>query len=199
VLRSVLAWVVAGLTWPAAWFALPLVGLAAFGCAKPLARVVAQRKQAEEVAWSDHTAQLEEAVAGRDDVRSSLGQPHVIRQYALRGQELVNRVRARSNTSALVMLRTGLVLHLLLAVLAIAGVALVSTDRLSVAEPLTLWLLATAFIGQLSRVADHLPDLRPDSARWPGSGPCSRPRRSQATAPRCRAGHPRSTPTRRWA
>ena len=157
VLRSVLAWIVAGLTWPAAWFALPLVGLAAIGWAMPLARVVAQRKEAEEVAWSDHTAQLEEAVAGRDDVRSSLGQPHVVRQYALRGQQLLHGVRARSNTSAVVMLRTGLVLHLLLAV---TGVALVSADRLTLAELVTLWLLATAFTGQLSRVADHLPELQ---------------------------------------
>ena len=160
VLRSVLAWVVAGLTWPGAWLALPLVALAAFWWAKPLARVVAQLKEAEEVAWSDHTAQLEEAVAGRDDVRSSMGQPHVVRQYARRGQELLNRVRARANTSAVVMLRTGLVLHLVLAVLAVAGVALVSSERLSLAELVTLWLLATAFIGQLGRVADHLPELQ---------------------------------------
>ena len=90
------------------------------------------------------------------------------------------------------MLRTGLVLHLLLAVLAIAGVALVSADRLSVAELVTLWLLATAFVGQLSQVTDHCPSCRPASARWPGSGPCSPPRQRPAGG-RCPPGRRRSS------
>jgi len=159
-LRSVLAWVVAGLTWPVAWVALPLVGLAAFLVARPLAKVVARRKQAEEAAWSDHTAQLEEAVAGRDDVRSSLGQPHVVRQYAERARGVLDRVRATASASATVMLRTGLVLHLLLVALVLAGVVLVSGGRLSLGELVTLWLLATSFIGQLSHVANQLPELQ---------------------------------------
>ncbi|MDP9399030.1 MAG: ABC transporter ATP-binding protein/permease, partial [Actinomycetota bacterium] len=160
VLRSVLAWLVAGLTWWGAWLAFPLVGALTFLVARPLARRVAARKQEEEVAWSESAAQLEEAVAGRDDVRSSLGQPHVIRQYAQRARELLGRVEATSVVSAQVTLRTGLVVHLLLATLAVAGLGLVRAGRLSLAELVTLWLLVTSFVAQLTHVANHLPELQ---------------------------------------
>lgn len=159
-LRTVLAWVVAGSTWWGAWILLPVVGLAVAAVARPLAAALARRKQAEEVTWSDHAAQLEEAVAGRDDVRSSLGQPHVVRQYARRAGELLQRVRATSAVSATVVRRTGVLLHLLLAVLAVGGVVLVRADRVEVPELVTLWLLATSFIGQLGHVTNQLPELQ---------------------------------------
>ncbi|SDQ65452.1 ABC transporter ATP-binding protein [Quadrisphaera sp. DSM 44207] len=160
VLRSVLAWVVAGLTWWPAWFAFPLVAFAAVAVSRRLARVVAERKLAEEAAWSDHSAQLEEAVAGRDDVRSSLGQPHVVRTYARQAAEVLRRVQATARASTAVSLRTGLVVHAMLAALAVAGVGLVSGGRLGTAELVTLWLLVTAFAGQLSQVTNHLPELQ---------------------------------------
>ncbi|GIG29618.1 ATP-binding cassette domain-containing protein [Cellulomonas marina] len=159
-LRAVLAWVVAGLTWAPAWVVFPLVAAAALAVARPLTRVVAGRKVAEEVAWSAHSAQLEEAVAARDDVRSSLGQPHVVRQYAQRASEVLTRVRSVSSASALVAGLTGTVLHALVAALAIGGVALVARGRLGVAELVTLWLLVTSFVGQLGRVADQLPEVQ---------------------------------------
>jgi len=159
-MRSVLAWVVAGLTWWPAWIAFPLVALLAAALVRPLTRVVAASKLAEETAWSDHSAQFEEAVAGRDDVRSSLGQPHVVRQYAHRAQEVLRRVAATCAASTRVGLRTGLVLHGMLAALAVAGAALVSGGRLGVAELVTLWLLVTTFVGQLSHVSNQLPELQ---------------------------------------
>jgi ATP-binding cassette subfamily B protein len=159
-LRSVLAWVIAGLTWWPAWFAFPLVALLAAALVRPLTRVLAERKLAEEAAWSDHSAQLEEAVAGRDDVRSSLGQPHVVRQYARRAQEVLRRVTATTAASTRVGLRTGLVLHGMLATLVVTGAALVGAGRLGVAELVTLWLLVTTFVGQLTHVSNQLPELQ---------------------------------------
>ncbi|WP_343943451.1 ABC transporter ATP-binding protein, partial [Pseudonocardia zijingensis] len=159
-LRSVLAWVVAGLTWWPAWFAFPLVALLAAALVRPLTAVVAERKLAEEAAWSDHSAQLEEAVAGRDDVRSSLGQPHVVRQYAIRSREVLRRVAATCAASTRVGLRSGLVLHGMLAALAVAGVAAVSGGVLGVAELVTLWLLVTAFAGQLNNIAMQMPEVQ---------------------------------------
>jgi len=159
-LRSVLAWVVAGLTWWPAWFAFPLVALLAVLVVRRLTPVVAERKLAEEAAWSDHNAQLEEAVAGRDDVRASLGQPHVVRRYADRAAQVLARVAATCRASASVGLRTGLVVHAMLAALGVGGVALVGGGRLSVAELVTLWLLVTTFVGQLTQVSHHLPELQ---------------------------------------
>jgi ATP-binding cassette, subfamily B, bacterial len=159
-LRSLLAWVVAGLTWWPAWIAFPLVALLAAVLVRRLTRVVAERKLAEEAAWSDHSAQLEEAVAGRDDVRSSLGQAHVVRQYVRRAHDVLRRVAATCAASTRVGMRTGLVLHGMLAALAVAGAALVGAGRLGVAELVTLWLLVTTFVGQLSHVSNQLPEVQ---------------------------------------
>ncbi len=159
-LRSVLAWVVAGLTWWPAWVAFPLVAALVVLVARRLTPELARRKLAEEVAWSDHSAQLEEAVTGRDDVRSSLGQAHVVRQYAERASAVLSRVTATCRASVAVTMRTGLLLHALLAGLAVAGVALVSGGRLDVAALVTLWLLVTTFVGQLNQVSHHLPELQ---------------------------------------
>ena len=92
-------------------------------------RIAADRKLAEEAAWSDHSAQLEEAIAGRDDVRSSLGQPHVVRQYVRLAQQVLLRVAATCSASTQVGLRTGLVVHAALAALAVSGAALVGAGR----------------------------------------------------------------------
>ncbi len=160
ILRSVLAWVVAGLTWWPAWFAFPVVAVVIVLIAHRLTPEMARRKLAEEEAWSAHSAQLEEAVAGRDDVRSSLGQAHVVRQYAERSRDVLDRVRDTCRASTAVTLRTGLVLHALLAALAVAGVGLVGGGRVSVTQLVTLWLLVTTFVGQLSQLANHLPELQ---------------------------------------
>ena len=94
-LRSVLAWVVAGLTWAPAWAAFPRARrglvLAAGLAARPgrVGRASSPRRRP----GPSSAAQLEEAVAGRDDVRSSLGQPHVVRQYAERSAAVLRRVR----------------------------------------------------------------------------------------------------------
>ncbi|WNV76056.1 ABC transporter ATP-binding protein [Geodermatophilus sp. DSM 44513] len=160
VLRSVLAWGVAGLTWWPAWLVFPVVAALVVVVSRRLTPVIAERKVREEVAWSDHSAQLEEAVTGRDDVRSSLGQPHVVRRYALRARDVLDRVRSTSVVSAQVLLRTGLVLHAVLGGLALAGVALVAGGGLDVAGLVTLWLLVTAFVGQLSQVSHQMPEVQ---------------------------------------
>jgi ATP-binding cassette, subfamily B, bacterial len=159
-LRSVLAWVVAGLAWWPAWIGFPVVGLLAVVVVRKLTPVVADRKLAEEAAWSDHSAQLEEAIAGRDDVRSSLGQPHVVRQYVRLAQQVLIRVAATCSASTRVGLRTGLVVHAALAAVAVSGAALVGAGQLGVAALVTLWLLVTTFAGQLNQVTNHLPEVQ---------------------------------------
>ncbi|WP_369053382.1 ATP-binding cassette domain-containing protein [Kineococcus terrestris] len=159
-LRSALAWVVAGVTWWPAWIAFPLVAALALLVARPLTRVVAQRKLAEEVAWTDHAAQLEETVAGRDDVRSSLGQPHVVRRYAVRAARVLRAVAATCTASASVGLRTAFVLTGLLVALVTAGSGLVVAGALDVAALVTLWLLLGGFVGDLTEVSNRLPELQ---------------------------------------
>ncbi|MCX6462631.1 MAG: ABC transporter ATP-binding protein, partial [Pseudonocardiales bacterium] len=159
-IRSVLSWVAAGLTWWPAWIAFPVAAVLVVALVRPLTGLLARCKLAEEAAWSEHSAQLEEAVAGRDDVRSSLGQAHVVRAFAARAREVLLRVAATRTASTRASLRTGLVLHAVLAGVAVAGVGLVGRGALGVAELVTLWLLVTAFAGQLTQVAQRLPELQ---------------------------------------
>lgn len=159
-LRSVLAWIAAGITWWPAWIAFPLVAALVVALVRPLTPLLARRKLDEEAAWSEHAALLEEAVAGRDDVRSSLGQPHVVREYATRSRDVLARVAASRSASTRAGLRTGLVMHAMLAAVAVGGVALVGGGGLGVAELVTLWLLVTAFAGQLGQMANRLPELQ---------------------------------------
>ncbi|MCI2239987.1 ATP-binding cassette domain-containing protein [Paenibacillus sp. TRM 82003] len=159
-LRSALAWVVAGLTWWPAWFAFPLVAVAALLVARPLTAEVARRKLAEEAAWTEHAAQLEEAVAARDDVRAALGRPHVLRRYAEGAAVVLRAVGATSRTASAVGLRTALVLSLLLVALVLGGVVLVRRGDLGVADLVTTWLLLAGFVGALTQVSDRLPEVQ---------------------------------------
>ncbi|WP_432492899.1 ATP-binding cassette domain-containing protein [Kineococcus auxinigenes] len=159
-LRSSLAWVVAGLTWWPAWIAFPLVAAAALLVARPLTAEVARRKLAEEAAWTDHAAELEEAVAARDDVRSSLGRPYVLRRYARGSAVVLRAVLATNRVASSVGLRTALVLSLLLVSLVLGGVALVLRGDLGVADLVTTWLLMAGFVGGLTQVSDRLPEVQ---------------------------------------
>ncbi len=164
VIRLVLAsgplLIVAGLTWWPAWLLFPVAVAAVVVAIRPLLGVLAERKVVEEMAWTDHAAAMEEGVAARDDLRTSLGQAYVVRRCA----ELAATVHARFAEvlalEARITRRTGLVLHAVLAVVAVVGVLLVSEGQQSVASLVTLFLVTTTFVGQIDRVAQHIPDLQ---------------------------------------
>ncbi|MFC7575999.1 ABC transporter transmembrane domain-containing protein, partial [Klenkia terrae] len=184
VFRSGLAWVAAGLVWWPAWIAFPLVALLVLATVRGLTSRLAASKTVEEEAWSDGAAQLEEAVAGRDDVRTSLGQPHVVAQFARRSAEIVRRNTSTSRIGAMVALRSGLVLHGMLAALALTAIALVGSGELDVATLVTLWLLVTTFVGRLDEVNHHLPEMHE------GIGALTRIRTLMSAAPEPQGGLP---------
>lgn len=153
-------WVVAGITWWPAWILFPLVGVVTVLVVRPLLGDIARRKVVEEMAWTDHAAAMEEGVTGRDDLRTSLGQAHVLRRCAelsARVHDLFAQVLAVETRLAR---RAGLLLHGLLAGVGVVGVALAAADDLSVARLVTLFLVTTTFVGQIDQVARHLPDLQ---------------------------------------
>ncbi|GAB3470811.1 ABC transporter ATP-binding protein [Kineococcus endophyticus] len=158
--RCLLGWVVAGLVWWPAWIVFPLVAVVVFCSVRRLAAVLVERKVAEEVAWTEHAAQFEEAVAGRDDIRASLGAPHVVRRYAVLAAGVLDRVRATTKVSAVVARRTILALSLLCSALVVGGVALVGDGRLGVAQLVTVFLLCSGFAGDLNQIAERLPEVQ---------------------------------------
>jgi hypothetical protein len=115
-------WVVAGLTWWPAWVLFPLVGAGTVLVIRPLTAEMARRKVAEEIAWTAHAAAMEEGVAARDDVRSSLGQAFLVRRCAELSAEIHARVAATTDIASRMARRAGLLLHALLAVTAVGGV-----------------------------------------------------------------------------
>ena len=159
-LRAGPMWVVAGLTWWPAWLLFPLVGVGTIAVVRPLTAEIARRKLLEELAWTDHAAAMEEGVAARDDLRSSLGQAYLVRRCAELSAVVHARVAASCVTASTIGRRAGLLLHGLLAATAVAGVALVARDALSTGQLVTLFLVTTTFVGQIDQISRHLPDLQ---------------------------------------
>jgi ATP-binding cassette, subfamily B, bacterial len=160
VFASAPMWVVAGLTWWPAWFLFPATAAVAYLAIRRLLPRIAKLAVVEEMAWTDHAAALEEGVAARDDLRTSLGQAHVIRRLS----ELSALVHRRFDEVLALQVRatqrTGVILFGLLAGASVAGVALVVAGDLSVARLVTLFLVTSTFVGQVDQMARHLPDLQ---------------------------------------
>lgn len=153
-------WVVAGVTWWPAWVLFPLLGALTVLVVRPSLGEIARRKVVEERAWTDNAAAFEEAVAARDDLRTSRGQAFAVRRLA-ESSALVHRTLDRVlAVETLMTARAGLLLHALLGAVAVAGVALTAGGRLSVAELVTLFLVTASFVGQFDQLARNLPDLQ---------------------------------------
>ncbi|MGH3743790.1 MAG: ABC transporter ATP-binding protein, partial [Mycobacteriales bacterium] len=159
-LRILPMWVVAGVTWWPAWFLFPMTAAVTAVVVRGPAADVSRLKIEEEIAWTDHAAVMEEGVAARDDLRSSLGQAYLIRRLAELSAAVHARVAATCHAGARLGRRAGLVLHGLLAVVGVAGVLLAAGDRLSTAALVTLFLVTMSFVGQIDQVARHMPDFQ---------------------------------------
>ena len=153
-------WVVASLTWWPAVFLFPLTAVATFAVVRRLLPQVAQRKVVEEAAWTDHAASTEEGVAARDDLRTSLGQAHVMRRNAHLASVVHQTLDAVLHVEMRITRRSGGLLHGALAAVGVVGIALVLSGDLSTARLVTLFLVTTMFVGGVDMLARHLPDLQ---------------------------------------
>jgi ABC-type multidrug transport system fused ATPase/permease subunit len=155
----VVGWVAAGLVWWPAWVAFPLVAAVVLVFARRSARPLRDLSRRSSAAVSDHMAQLEEAVAARDDLRTAHGQRYVLRRYA----ELAARqIRLREDWSVAfsrVRLRTELPLDALVGAVLVGGMWAVTGGTLDVARLVTLWLLVTGFVGRVDVLGRLLPRL----------------------------------------
>ena len=177
-------WVVAGLTWGPSFVLFPVLAGVTWLAIRSLLGEIARRKVVEEMAWTDHAAVLEEGIAGRDDLRTSLGQPHVVRRVARLSADVHAKFKAVVDVESRLVRRAGVLLHALLAGIAVAGVALASGGSLSVAQLVTLFLVTSTFVGQIAMVANHLPDLQA------GLGAVIRLRQMLAVPPEPEGGSP---------
>src|SRR6478609_264079 len=153
-------WIVGGLTWWPAWVLFPLLGGVTVLVVRPSLGEIARRKVVEERAWTDNAAAFEEAVAARDDLRTSRGQAFAVRRLA-EASALVHRMLDRVlAVETRMTARAGTLLHALLAGIVVAGVVLAGAGDLTVAQLVTLFLVTASFVGQFDQLARHLPDVQ---------------------------------------
>ena len=153
-------WVVAGVTWWPSFVLFPVLAAVTWLAIRRLLGEISRRKVIEEMAWTDHAAVLEEGIAGRDDLRTSLGQAHVLSRVARLSATVHERFSAVVMIERRLGRRAGLLLHLLLAAIAICGVILAAGGALSIARLVTLFLVTCTFVGQIAMLANNLPDLQ---------------------------------------
>lgn len=177
-------WIVAGLTWWPAWILFPILAALTGAVVQPLLGEIARRNVIEEMAWTDHASALEEGIAGRDDLRTSLGQAHMLQRLAALTAQVHARFRDVVTLESQLARRAGLLLHALLAGIGIAGIALTVGDSLSVGELVTLFIVTSTFVGLITQLAQHLPDLQA------GLGAVIRLRQMLAVEPEPKGGAP---------
>ena len=163
-LRTVVAavpmWIVAGVQWWPAWVLFPVFATLTWLLMRTLLPAITARKVKEEQAWTDHAAALEEGIAGRDDLRTSRGQPFMIRRLAQRSSDVHQRFRAVVTLEGAILMRTGVALHALLAVIVLAGALLTPQSQLSVGALVTVFVMTSTFVNLAARFAEQLPDIQ---------------------------------------
>ena len=168
--QSAAAGVLATLTafavwWPAgvvmAVLAAGLVG----GLTGPLRRIAPAREREEE-AWSDLAAVMEESVHGQDDVRTSLGQPYVLRMFARRASRVLERATVVFVASARVGLTASATIRTGIALLVAGGAWALATGRIDAARLTGVWLLALAYGATIEHVSRLISELQYGLGAW---------------------------------
>lgn len=163
---AVLAVVAAFVIWWPAGLLMLLLGLLLSVVMRPTLRRIDAVRTAEEEAWSDVAAVMEEAIHGQDDVRTTLGRPYVLRLYAQRASEVLRFGRrvwglsARASTQASVVTRLGL------AGVVAGGAWALAGGRIDGARLTSIWLLAVAFGATVEHVTRMVPELQYALGAW---------------------------------
>ncbi|MCM0674537.1 ABC transporter ATP-binding protein/permease [Micromonospora phytophila] len=151
--------------WPAGLGMLLLTVLLVVALRRPTARIGPAR-MAEEEAWSDLAAVMEEAVHGQDDVRTSLARPYVLRLYARRAAEVLSRgvrvwrMSAQVTTVAAGAIRVGI------AAVVLGGAWALTTGRVDGARLTAIWLLVIGFGMTVEHVSRMVPELQYALGAW---------------------------------
>ncbi|MFJ3403681.1 ATP-binding cassette domain-containing protein [Promicromonospora sp. NPDC090134] len=153
-------WIIAGITWWPAWLLFPVLGGIVALLTRPLLGEIARRKVIEEAAWTDHAAAFEEAVAARNDLRTSLGQAFAVRRVAQLSAIVHRKFHEVVRVEERLLRRAGLVMYALLAGTAVTCAVVAAGGGLSVQQLVTLFLVTAMFVGQMDNLVHHLPDIQ---------------------------------------
>lgn len=159
VLTAFLVW------WPAGVGMVVVCVLLVVTMKDPVRRIGPARI-AEEEAWSDLAAVMEESVHGQDDVRTSLAAPYVRRLFAVRAAEVLRRGRIVWRRSSRVTMGAGAITRTLIAVLVVTGAWALTTGAVDGARLTAIWLLALGFGGTLEQVTRMVPEVQNALGAW---------------------------------
>jgi ATP-binding cassette subfamily B protein len=151
--------------WPAGVGMVVVSILLAVTLTRPI-KHISPLRIAEEEAWSDLAAVMEESIHGQDDVRTSLAAPYVRKLYAERARAVLTRGRRVWTLSAKVTMGAGAITRVLIAVLVVAGAWALITGRIDGARLTAVWLLALGFGGTLEHVTRMVPELQNALGAW---------------------------------
>ncbi len=151
--------------WPAGVGMLVLALLLAAGLRRPT-RAITPARIAEEEAWSDLAAVMEESIHGQDDVRTSLARPYVLRLYAQRGSEVLARGRRVWRMSAWLTTAAAAVTRVGIAIVVVGGAWALATGRIDASRLTSIWLLALAFGGTVEQLCRMIPELQNALGAW---------------------------------
>ncbi|GIF64344.1 hypothetical protein Ais01nite_23790 [Asanoa ishikariensis] len=151
--------------WPAGVGMVVLAAILVIWLAKPTQRI-APARMAEEEAWSDLAAVMEESIHGQDDVRTTLARPYVLRLFAARSREVLRlgrvvwRLSAKVTTMAVSVMRVGV------AFAVVGGVWALNTGRIDGARLTAIWLLILGFAGVVEHMSRMVPELQNALGAW---------------------------------
>ena len=151
--------------WPAGVGMILLTALLGGVLRRPTARI-APARMAEEEAWSDLAAVMEEAVHGQDDVRTTLARPYVLRLYARRTAEVIARAGRVFRMSARVTAISAGAIRVGIATVVLAGAWALASGRIDGARLTAIWLLALAFGATVEHIARWVPHLQYALGAW---------------------------------
>ena len=151
--------------WPAGVGMLIVCWLLYVTMNKPIQRISPARIREEE-AWSDLAAVMEEAIHGQDDVRTSLAAPYVLKLYARRAREVLDRGRRVWRMSSKITMWAGAITRVLIAALVVGGAWALLTGAIDGARLTAIWLLALGFGGTLEHVTRMVPELQNALGAW---------------------------------
>ncbi|MGZ4650391.1 MAG: ABC transporter ATP-binding protein, partial [Kineosporiaceae bacterium] len=151
--------------WPAGLVMAVLAGALVARLAGPLQRIGPAREREEE-AWSDVAAVMEESIHGQDDVRTSLGQPYVLRLFAQRASQVMSRGGLVWTASARVSAIAAASVRAAIALLVAGGAWALATGRIDGAQLTAVWLLALAYGATVEHVSRMVSELQYGLGAW---------------------------------
>jgi ATP-binding cassette subfamily B protein len=151
--------------WPAGVATAVVAALLVVGLRQRVS-AISDARMAEESAWSDLAAVMEESIHGQDDVRTSLARPYVLRLYARRASEVLRLGRVVWSMSAWVAAVASGAIRAAIALIVVGGVWGLAVGAVDATRLTAVWLLALGFGATAEHVSRMVPELQYALGAW---------------------------------